>query len=53
MVVKNPPSKAGDARDTGSVPGSGRSLLPGGVNGYLIFLLGKFNGQRNLAGDGP
>ena len=29
--VKNLPSCAGDARDTGSIPGSGRS--PGGGNG--------------------
>ena len=28
VVVKNPPAKAGDIRDTGSVPGLGRS--PGG-----------------------
>ena len=27
-VVKNPPASAGDARDVGSIPGSGRS--PGG-----------------------
>ena len=30
-VVKNPPDKAGDARDKGSVPESGRS--PGGGHG--------------------
>ena len=24
LVVKNPPAKAGDARDVGSIPGSGR-----------------------------
>ena len=29
--VKNPPVNAGDARDVGSIPGSGRS--PGGGNG--------------------
>ena len=28
LVVKNPPAKAGDMRDTGLIPGSGRS--PGG-----------------------
>ena len=28
LVVKNPPASAGDVRDTGSIPGSGRS--PGG-----------------------
>ena len=26
LVVKNPPAKAGDKRDVGSVPGSGRSF---------------------------
>ena len=30
-VVKNPPANAGDAGDSGSIPGSGRS--PGGGNG--------------------
>ena len=30
-AVKNPPANAGDARDTSSIPGSGRS--PGGGNG--------------------
>ena len=30
-VVKNSPASAGDARDLGSIPGSGRS--PGGGNG--------------------
>ena len=30
-VVKNPHAKAGDIRDLGSIPGSGRS--PGGGNG--------------------
>ena len=28
LVVKNPPANAGDIRDTGLIPGSGRS--PGG-----------------------
>ena len=31
LVVKNPPANAGDVRDTGSVPGSGR--YPGGGHG--------------------
>ena len=31
---KNPPSNAGDARDMGSIPGSGRSLGEG--NGNLL-----------------
>ena len=31
LVVKNPTANAGDIRDTGSIPGSGRS--PGGGHG--------------------
>ena len=31
-VVKNPPANAGDARDTGSIPGSGRSAGGGHSN---------------------
>ena len=31
LVVKNPPANAGDIRDTGSIPGLGRS--PGGEHG--------------------
>ena len=31
LVVKNLPASAGDIRDVGSIPGSGRS--PGGENG--------------------
>ena len=33
-MVKNPPANAGDARDVGSIPGSGRS--PGGGHGNLL-----------------
>ena len=33
-VVKNPPANAGDARDTGSIPGLGR--YPGEGNGNLL-----------------
>ena len=46
LVAKNPPAKAGDERDTGSVPGSRRSP------GTPVFLPGKFQGQRSLAGWG-
>ena len=35
LVVKNPPAKAGDGRDVGLTPGSGRS--PGG--GYIFMTL--------------
>ena len=31
LVVKNPPANAGDVKDVGSIPGSGRS--PGGGHG--------------------
>ena len=34
LVVKNSPANAGDLRDSGSVPGSGR--FPGGGHGYPL-----------------
>ena len=34
LVVKNPPANAGDIRDVGSIPGSGR--CPGGGHGNLL-----------------
>ena len=34
LVVKNPPANAGDVRDSGSIPGSGRS--PGGGHGNSL-----------------
>ena len=33
-MVRNPPAKAGDTEDAGSIPGSGRS--PGGGNGNPV-----------------
>ena len=50
LVVKNLPASAGDIRDVGSIPGSGRS--PGKGNGNLLqyFLPGKSHGQRSLVG---
>ena len=51
-MVKNPPVNAGYARDSGWIPGLGPS--PGEENGYpLVFLPGKFHGQRSLAGQSP
>ena len=49
-MVKNPPASAEDTRDTGSVPGSGRS--PGGGNGNPLqySCLENFPGQRSLGG---
>ena len=34
LVVKNPPANAGDTRDSGLIPGSGR--FPGEGNGNLL-----------------
>ena len=53
LVVKNLPANAGDIRDKGSVPGSGRS--PGGGNGNLFqyTCLENLPGQRSLAGHSP
>ena len=45
LVVKNPPASAGDIRDVGLIPGSGRS--PGGGHGN------PFHGQRSLVGYSP
>ena len=51
-MVKNAPANAGDSRDVSSNPGSGRS--PGVGNGNtLVFLPGKFHGQRSLVGYSP
>ena len=48
--VSDSKESACNARDPGSVPGSGRSTGKG--NGYstLIFLPGEFHGQRSLVG---
>ena len=52
LVVKNPPANAGDIRDMGSIPGSGRS--PGAhwrtQQPTPVFLPGESHGQRSLAG---
>ena len=51
--MANPPVKAGDTRDVGLIPESGRS--PGGGHGKNTpaFLPGKSHGQRSLAGYSP
>ena len=41
MVKKNLPANAGDVRDTGSVPGSGRSLGEGNGNPLQYSCLGN------------
>ena len=49
LVIKDLPTKAGDIRDMGSIPGSGRS--PGEGHGNpLVFLPGESYGQRSLEG---
>ena len=48
LVIKNLPANVGDLRDTGLIPGSGRSL--GGRHGNPIFLPGESHGQRKLTG---
>ena len=47
-AVKNLPANAGDVN---SIPGSGGS--PRKWHPTLVFLSGKFHGQRSLAGYGP
>ena len=53
LVVKNLPANAGNARDAGSIPGSGRS--PGGGHGNPLQYpcLENPHGQRSLAGYCP
>ena len=53
LVVKNPPANAGDVRDTGSIPGLGRS--PGDVIGNPLqySCLENPHGQRSLVGYSP
>ena len=50
-MVKNLPSKAGDIRDMGSIPGLERS--PGGWQLTPVFLPGECHGQRSLVGYSP
>ena len=51
-MVQNPPANAGDIRDAGLIPGSGKSPKEG--NGHpLLVLPGKPHGQRSLAGYSP
>ena len=49
LMVKNPPVDAGETRDAGSIPGSGRS--PGIGNGNPVFLPGESQGRGSLVSD--
>ena len=53
LAVKDPPASAGDIRDLGSIPGSGRS--PGGGHGNPLqrSYLENLHGQRSLTGYSP
>ena len=57
-MVKNPPTNAGDARDAGLIPGLEISLFGKDpwrrkLQPTLVFLPGKFQGQRSLVGYTP
>ena len=49
---KNPPANAGDVRDMGLIPESGRSP-GGGYSNPLQFLPGESHGQVSLVGTSP
>ena len=53
VLRKSPPASAGDTRDEGSVPGSGRSPRGGHGNPHQLFLPGEPHGQRSVAGCSP
>ena len=53
QVVENPSANSGDARDVGSIPGSGRSPRVGNGNSLQYSSLEKFHGQRSLMGYSP
>jgi len=52
-VVKNPPANAGDARDIGLIPGSGRPSGEGNGNPLQYSCLENSHGQRCLVGYSP
>ena len=52
-MVKNPLANAGDLRDTGSDPWVRKILQRRARQPILVFLPGKFHGQRSLLGYSP
>jgi len=52
-VIKNPPANAGNTRDAGLISESERSPWSRKWQLTLVFLLGKFQRQRSLAGNSP
>ena len=53
LVVKNPPTNAGDARYTASILGSGRSPGEGNDKPLQYSCLENPHGQRSLVGYSP
>ena len=53
LVVKNLPANAGDIRDVGLMPGSGRSRGEENGSPLQYSCLENLNGQRSLAGCSP
>ena len=51
-VVKNPPTNAGDARDAGSIPGSG-NCSEKEMATHSSILAWEIHGQRSLVGYSP
>ena len=53
QLVKDLPANAGDTRDVGLIPGSGRFPGEGNTGNTPVVLPGKFHGQRSLTGYSP
>ena len=47
-MVKNPPANAGDIRDMGLIPGSGKITWRGKQQPTSVFLSGESHGQKSL-----
>ena len=50
LMVKNPLANAGNVKDVGLIPGSGRCTGVGNGFPLPVFLPGKFHGQRSPVG---
>ena len=53
LVAKNPPAKAGDIRDLGLIPGSGRFPWMRAWEPAPVFLSRESHGQKSLKGYSP
>ena len=53
LMIKNPPTNAGDAKDARLMPGWGRSPWRRKWQPTPVFLPGESQGQRSLVGYGP